>query len=132
MTPSNRSIALGISLFLWLPATAPASAEEIATAAELAQLTSSQRELQAKLDVRLGARVEVVIEENVNRYLEDRTMQLLLRRTRHAARQDDGPPAAIPAGADDQPSDTAQPAPNTTCKMVGRTLDCVLRDVASR
>ncbi|MBW2417090.1 MAG: hypothetical protein JRH19_01010 [Deltaproteobacteria bacterium] len=132
MPPPKLSILLGISILLWLPPTTAAADEELATAAELARLSASQRELQAELDARLLSQVDALIEEQVGRALADRTTQLLRRQNRLAALGGEGPPAAMPAVTDGRPSSPVQPAPNTTCTMVGRDFECVLRDVASR
>ena len=132
MTPSKLSILLGISILLTLPSTTVAADEEIASAEELARLASSQHELQAKFDAHMRSRVDAMIEDKMGRVLADRTTQLLSTQTGLAARRDQVPPPAMPAITDDRPSNAVQAAPNTTCKMVGRTFECVFRDVTSR
>lgn len=132
MPPPKLSIVLGILLLLWLPLRAAADDEEIATAADVARLTSSQRELQAELDTLLRFKVHGLIEDQVGRALAARTTQLLRRQNGLVASGDDAPPAAMGVVMDARPSDPLQQAPNTTCTMVGRNFECVLRDVADR
>ena len=131
MPLSKLSIMLRISILLSLAPAAAASDAAIATATELAPLASSQHALQAKFDARLRSKVDAVIEEKVGRVLAARATQPLHTQTRLAARSTDGRPATMRAVADGRPSNSTRPAPNTICKMVGRTFECVLRDAHS-
>jgi hypothetical protein len=131
-TPSNLSIALGISFLLWLaPATATAD-EELATPAELARLASRQQALEAKFDALLSSQVTPMIEDEMSRALTVRTTQLLRRQTRLAASRKDIPPTAMRATTDGAASYPAQRAHRTSCSMVEDTFECVARDSASR
>ena len=131
MAPSNRSIALGILILLYLAPTAVAADEEIANADQLARLASSQQALQAKFDARIRSRVDNLIEDKVGRGLAARTTQLLRAQTRVEARRSNTQPAALRAVTDDLPPNRGQLRSNTTCKMVGDTLACVYQDVRS-
>jgi len=130
--PSNRSILLGILMCLWLSPTAAAADDEIASPAEPSRLAPRQHKLQTDFDQHLSAQVDELIEGKLDTVLLSRTTQLLRHQTRPAARHDDLQPAAMRTGALDLPADTVQPASNTTCTMVGHTLECVLRDGADR
>ena len=133
MTPSKLSILLGILILLSLPA-APAVADddEIATAADLDRLTSSLNKLQAKLDRELGAQFDALIEDKFGSALALRTTQRLRSQARLAAHRGDVPPASLRAVTDHSPTNLALQPSNTTCMMVGRTLECVLQDFAAR
>ena len=133
MTPSKLSILLGILILLALPAIpAVAADDEIAAAADLDRLISSLDKLQAKLDQELAAQFDTFIEDKLGPVLALRTTQRLRRQTRLAARRGDVPPASPRAVTDGSPTNPAQQPSNTTCMMVGRTLECVLQDFAAR
>ena len=135
MTPSKLSILLGILILMSLPPTPAAAAaddDEIATAADLDRLASSLNKLQAKLDRELGAQFDALIEDKLGSVLALRTTQRLRRQTRLVARRGDVPPATLRAVTDGSPRNPAQQPSNTTCMMVGRTLECVLQDFAAR
>jgi hypothetical protein len=127
MTPSKLSIILGISILLGLP---PATAAgEPATPADLAELASSEQQLQAEFDDRLRASV-VAVTEYEDQAIAVRMTELLRQQTRRG--QADAPPPAKRALA-------AEPAPtrvrrggDTVCTKVGHTLECVLQDLAYR
>ena len=135
MTPSKFSILLGFSLLLGLPSTTAVADDEIARDADLAGLASSQKKLEEAFDLRIRTKVDALIENRVGRFLADRTTQLLNRQSHLAHRAgspDSRPPAAMRVVTESGTTNTVQSASNTTCKMVGHTLECVLRDFASR
>ena len=138
MTPSKHLILLGFSIFLWLPpslAAADADAdadEEIASPADLAQLALTQREFQPKFEVRLRSQIDALIKDKLDHVLAQHTTQFLGRQTRAAAEENENLPAAMQAYQNDRRADPATRTPDTTCTMVGRTFECVLREVASR
>jgi hypothetical protein len=129
MPSPNCSAILVVLISLPLSAAAAVADEEIATKADLALLASRQDELEAKFEVHQRAQVDAIIESRVGRALAARTTELLHRQIRLAARQGNAPPASPRPFADDRPTNQ-RPASNTTCTMVGRTLECVLRDSA--
>jgi hypothetical protein len=137
MNLSNLLKLLGISIFLSLNAAA-AEDEEVATAAELARLDASRLELEAKFARQMDAQIEKWIEVHLDPVLEERMTQSLRpqsheqnRLADRRVRQGDPSPAAIPAFPQDLPSDGTDQSSNTTCEMVGRTLECVLRRPAT-
>ena len=130
MSLSNLLKLLGISMFLSLHAAV--AEDEMATQAELDGLNSSQIELQAQLDLRLDAQIGKWLKAELDPVLAERMTRRLRRQNRLANRQGDAPPAAMRAVTDDPEASAAQASSNTTCKMVGRTLECVLRDPATR
>ena len=130
MNLSNLLKLLGISIFLSLHAAV--AEDEMATQAELDELNSNQIELQAQLDLKLDGQIGKWMEAELDPVLAERMTQRLRRQNRPANRQGDAPPAAMLAVTDDPAASAAQSSSNTTCKMVGRTLECVLRDPASR
>jgi hypothetical protein len=130
MNLSNLLKLLGISIFLSLHAAV--AEDEMATQAELDRLNSSQIELQAQLDLKLDAQIGKWMEAELDPVLAERMTRSLRRQNRPASRHGDAPPAAMLAVTDDPATSAAQPSSNTTCKMVGHTLECVLRDPATR
>lgn len=130
MSLSNSLKLLGISIFVSLHAAA--AADEMATPAELARLTSSQLELQADFDLQLDARVDSWIDLELSPVLTERMTRQLRAQNRLAHWQGDMPPAAMLAVTDDLPMNAAQQSSNTACEMMGRTLVCVLRDLATQ
>jgi hypothetical protein len=130
MTPSKLSIILGISILLLLPP-ATAAADEAATPADLAELALREQQLRAKLEDRLNASV-IAVTEDARQTLAVRMTELLQQQTLDAARRGDAPHPAKPAFTDDHATTRRQRAGDTACVMVGRTLECVLRDIASR
>jgi hypothetical protein len=128
MTPSKLSIMLGISILLWLPP-ATAAAGEPATPADLAELASSEQQLQAEFDDRLRASV-VAVAEHEGQAIAVRMTDLLRQQTRRG--QADAPPPAKRALAAEPAPTRAQRAGNTVCTRVGNTLECVLQDLAYR
>lgn len=130
MSLSNSLKLLGISIFVSLHATA--AEDEMATPAELARLTSSQLELQADFDLQLDARLDSWIDLELSPVLTERMTRQLCAQNRLAYRQGDMPAAAMLAVTDDLPINAAQQSSNTTCEMMGRTLVCVLRDLATQ
>jgi hypothetical protein len=117
---------------MFLSLHAAVAADEMATQAELDGLKSSQIELQAQLDLKLDAQIGKWMAAELDPILAERMTRRLRRQNRHANRQGDAPPAAMLAVTDDPATSAAQPSSNTTCKMVGHTFECVLRDPASR
>lgn len=130
MSLSKSLKLLGISIFVSLHAAA--AADEMATPAELARLTSSQLELQADFDLQLDARLDSWIDLELSPTLTERMTRQLRAQNRLAHRQGDMPPAAMLAVTDDLPMNAAPQSSNTTCEMMGRTLVCVLRDLATQ
>jgi hypothetical protein len=130
MSLSNLLKLLGISIFLSLHAAV--AEDQIATQAELDELNSSQIELQAQLDLQLDAQIGRWMESELDPVLAERMTRRLRRQNRPANRPGDAPPAAMLAPTDDPATSAAQPPSNTTCKLVGHTLECVLRDSATR
>ena len=130
MSLSNLLKLLGISMFLSLHAAV--AEDEMATQAELDELNSSQIELQAQLDLKLDAQIGKWMKAELDPVLAERMTRRLRRQNRPANRQGDAPPAAMLAVTDDPATSAAQPSSNTTCKMVGHTFECVLRDPARR
>jgi hypothetical protein len=130
MSLSNLLKLLGISMFLSLHAAV--AEDEMATQAELDGLNSSQIELQAQLDLKLNAQIGEWMEAELDPVLAERMTRRLRRQNRPANRQGDASPAAMLAVTDDPATRAARPSSNTTCKMVGHTFECVLRDPASR
>ena len=126
MTPSNLWTMLGIVIFLSLPRPSTA-ADESATAA---QLTLRQQQLHAAFEDRLSAWVDAAIEEE-GEALAVRMTALLRQKISGATRPDVARPRAMRALPSDPATTQAQLAGNTACSMVGRTLECVLRDLAS-
>jgi hypothetical protein len=133
MSLSKLLRLLAISAFLSLNAAA-AEDEDVATAAELARLKSSQLELDARFALQLDAQIEKWIEVNLDPVLEQRMARQLSRQPQgqnrladRSGRHGDPPAAAIPAFPQDLPANETDRSSNTTCKMVGRTLQCVLR-----
>ena len=136
MTPSKRLILLGFSIFLWLPPSLAAADadtdQQIASPAELAQLALSQREFQAKFELRLRSQIDALIKDKLDRVLAQHTTKSLGRQTRAASQENENLPAAMQAYENDRRAEPASRTPDTTCTMVGRTFECVLREVASR
>jgi hypothetical protein len=130
MNLSNLLKLLGISIFLSL--NAAVAEDEMATQSELDGLNSSQIELQAQLDLKLDAQIGKRMEAELDPVLAERMTRRLRRQNRPANRQGHAPPAAMLAVTDDLATSAAQSSSNTTCKMVGHTFECVLRDPARR
>ena len=130
MNLSNVLKLLGISIFLSLGTAA--AEDEMATQTELGELNSNHLELQAQLDVQLATQIDQWMEVELDPVLTGRMARNLRRQNRAAYQRDDAPPAAMLAATDDPPANAAQQSSNTTCKMIGRTLECVLRDPATR
>ncbi len=127
MIPSNRWILLAISLSLLLTSGVALADEEIASDADLAHLAAVNDKLEARFQANLRAKVDAVIEARVGRVLAAHTTELLNRRIR-LAEKGDAPPAELQEFADDRPTSQVQLAYDTNCTMLGRTLECVLRD----
>ena len=130
MNRSNVLKLLGISIFLSLGTAA--AEDEIATQTELEELNSNHLELQAQLDVQLATQIDRWMEVELDPVLTGHMTRNLRRQNHPAYQRDDAPPAAMLAPTDDPPANAAQQSSNTTCKMIGRTLECVLRDPATR
>ena len=128
MIPSNRWILLAISLSLLLTSGVALADEEIASDADLAHLAALNDKLEARFQANLRAKVDAVIEAKVGRVLAAHTTELLNSRIRLAKKRGDAPPAELQEFADDRPTSQVQLAYDTTCTMLGRTLECVLRD----
>jgi hypothetical protein len=128
MTPLNRLILLGISTALLMPATI-AGADEPAAPAEVAEMLSRQVSLDAKADEQMLAWSKAA-DARASQTLASRTNELLRQHARRATRKDVQPPASPqPTTTDRAPNRESQQG-NTTCAMVGHTLECVLRDGA--
>jgi hypothetical protein len=130
MNLSNVLRLLGISVFLSLGTAA--AEDEIATQTELEELNSNHLELQAQLDGQLAIQIDQWMEVELDPVLTGHMTRNLRRQNRPAYQRDDAPPPAMLAPTDDPPANAAQQSSNTTCKMIGRTLECVLRDPATR
>lgn len=128
MIPSNRWLLLAISLSLSLASEVALADEEIASDADLARLAAVNDKLDARFQAHLRAKVDAVIEAKVGRVLAAHTTELLNRRIRLAKNRDDALPAKLREFADDRPTSQVQLAYDTSCTMLGRTLECVLRD----
>jgi len=137
MTPSKLSLLLGISILLLLvpPVTATADADEAsasaAAAADLAELALREQQLRTRFDDRLRASVVAAIDDECE-LISVRTTELLRSQTRIDGRPAGPAPPAKRAPWDDRAMTRIEGAGDTTCTRVGHTLQCVLRDVASR
>ena len=130
MTPSMLRMMLGISLCVSLYS-AHAAADERAMAAAPAPPISPEQQLHAAFDERLRARVDTLIEREVDPVIQAHATDLL-KQALATRESDSGPVPAQRAFTDDRGTKEVQRAGNTACKMVGRTLECVLRDRESR
>ena len=126
MIPSNRWILLAISVSLLLTSGVALADEEIASDADLARLAAVNDKLDARFQAHLRAKVDAVIEAKVGRVLAAHTTELLNKRIRLAKKRDDAPPAELREFADDGPTSQVQLAYDTSCTMLGPTLECVL------
>ena len=126
MAPANCLKTLGISTLLALIATTATSNDEIVAPADLAQLESTQERLQAQMEQRLRVRIERLFDDDLDRVLTARTTALLRAGNRRGSRRFDVAPAAMQGTLE---SDSTS---NTTCRMVGPTLECVLRETGDR
>jgi hypothetical protein len=122
MTPSNRLKLLGISIHLALCSTIAIAGEEPASDADLARFASSQERLQAQIEEHLQVRVEALFEAELDQILTARTTALLRQENHILTGREEAPPAAL------QGALASRPTSNTACTMVGRTLECVLRE----
>jgi hypothetical protein len=113
---------IGFSILPALITTMATASDEIVASTDLAELVSSQQRLQSQMEEHLRVRIETLFEDELDQVLTDRTTALLRAGNRNGARPHDAPPAAM------QELDGSRPTGNTTCTMVGSTLECVLRD----
>ena len=127
MMPSNALNLLkmlGISLVLCLPVASAAN--------ELAEPSATPIDHEAQLSQVLDKRFDEWVEAHLDPVLSDRMMADLNRSIRLARRSSESMPSAMASGSGDFPTSTTQLPGNTCCKMVGRTLECVLHEVANR
>jgi hypothetical protein len=131
MTPSQFSKLVGLSFLLLLIPPVAAATDEPASPAELAALDSREMQLRAKIDDRLQAWVTAATDDE-SQVLAAETTELLRHQTFGVARRDASPPPAKRAATEKHATTRGQMAGNTICAMDEDTLECMLRDHASR